>query len=97
MFSGDVILGQYFLMILIHNIRTLEVEHCLETCQRSWFTQILISRGQKFKMKQFENLFSSQNIAISSQNSVAEDMKKTYDNNLLNLCITTMYVWSHYS
>ena len=31
----------YFLMVQTHNLRTLEVEHDLETCSRPWSTWIL--------------------------------------------------------
>ena len=43
-----------------------------------------VSRAQKFKMKKFENIFSSQNIAIMSQNNVLEDMKKIMITNLVS-------------
>ena len=47
---------RYHLMVPIYNLRTLEVEHDLETCQRPWSTYLNfdpmgVSRAQKLKMK----------------------------------------------
>ena len=63
------ILGWYYFMIQIYDMRTLEVENGLETCQISWLTQILtpwVSQvPNNLKWKIWKKRFSSQNISIS--------------------------------
>ena len=84
---------RYFLMVQIYNLRTLEVEHDLETCQRPWSTWVLTlwaSHGPENGKWSIKNNYYCHYV---SWTKIPDDMNKSIHKNW-NEKIDSLTVWN---